>query len=1100
MMRRGLTAALAGGCLLACLASGGSMARAASIDTPGLTVSSNAFPSEFAPGGTGDFEILVRNAGSKPTNGTVTVTDELPAGLSAEFAKGEELSYALAAATEPKPPVATMGCVTHGRLATCTLVSTAMAPGAVLSMDVHADVSATVVEGVPLTNSVLVQGGEALPARASEQVPVGDGSMPYGLQSFSFQDVAPNGLTDQQAGDHPYESTVSYFLNTNHVVSEGLERSEVAAKTRNFVVDLPKGLVGNPQIVPKCPLWRANQLSCPLSTQVGVAMVFTFDQHPGTTLFQNTSVEPIYNVAPEPGEPAQFQFDYEKVPIALHVTVSPETADAVRVSVLGVPNVAKAFGVMATFFGTPQSDSNVYNHNNAAQPLAFLTNPVDCADGPSTASVFTDSRLDPGAFLPTGAPDLADLAWKRATTTVYPAITGCEQLNFDPSLQLIPDTTEADEPTGVTARLHIPQAPDASPDLLTPELDDATVTLPAGLTVSPSAADGLQACSDAQFAEESSEPATCPTASVLGSVKIVTPLLEAPLEGQVFLGAPECTGPGGICTAADVASGRQLRIFLEASGSGVRIKREGRIYANPSTGQLTTKFVENPQLPFETLELHFNGGLRAGLATPQTCGPATTTTDFSAWSSPFTADATPTSVFDVDWNGAGGVCPAIWPFAPSFSAGTSNPDAGQYSPFTLTFGREDREQDLSQIQVQMPPGLIGKLSGVTLCGEPQASQGTCAESSRIGSITAAAGAGAHPFYEKGEIYLTGAYKGAPFGLSIVVPTVAGPFNLGNVVVRSSVYVNPRSAALTVTSDPFPQIIDGIPLRLRTANVTIERPEFIRNPTDCERQQISATINGSQGTQAHVSAPFAVAGCAGLPLQPTFSAYTSAEHTRRSGASLFVKVAMPKGADANVTAAKVELPKLLPSRLETLKHACLAPIFEANPADCDAGSIVGVARVHTPILPVPLVGPVYFVSDGAAKFPELVVVLQGYGIRVDLHAKTFINEKSEITSSTFTNLPDVPFSSFELDLPRGAYSALAAPGNLCYRTLVKRRRLAVRSHGRLVRRDGHILYKTVNVHEKVRRQLFMPTTITGQNGAVFKQRTEITVSGCTRSGG
>jgi hypothetical protein len=328
-------------------------------------------------------------------------------------------------------------------------------------------------------------------------------------------------------------------------------------------------------------------------------------------------------------------------------------------------------------------------------------------------------------------------------------------------------------------------------------------------------------------------------------------------------------------------------------------------------------------------------------------------------------------------------------------------------------------------------------------------------------MTVAAGPGGHPFYTQGSIYLTEHYGGAPFGLSIVVPTQAGPFNLGNVVVRSRINIDENTAALTVSSNPFPQILDGIPIRLRTANVTIERPGFIFNPTSCAQQHITATISGTQGTTAQVSAPFAVSGCAGLHFGPKFTVATSGKTSRANGASLDAKVVFPAGAQSNIASVKVELPKQLPSRLTTLQKACSAAQFESNPAGCPAASVIGVARTSTPILPVELTGPVYFVSHGGEAFPSLVVVLQGDGVRVDLTAATFIS-KAGITSSTFKTIPDVPVSSFELYLPEGRYSALAANGNLC----------------------------TSNLE--------MPTLFTAQDGAQFKQDTKISVTGCPKA--
>ena len=682
---------------------------------------------------------------------------------------------------------------------------------------------------------------------------------------------------------------------------------------------------------------------------------------------------------------------------------------------------------------------------------------MDCSTAPQVTTVSVDSWQDPGPYLPDGQPNLADPRWVSKSTTQFPSLTGCELLQFNPSLTVTPDTTRADEPAGTTVNLNIPQAPQEFPALITPEFKNTTVTLPSGLSISPSAGDGLAGCSDAQIDLSAAGLGSCPAGSQIGTVKITTPLLTEPLEGQVFLGTPNCDP----CSNADASDGNMYRLFLQFEGAGVVVKLEGHIYANTSTGQLTTTFKDTPQLPVSNVQLHFNSGLRASLATPQSCGTFTSTADMTPYSSPITPDATPASQFSVDWDGNGGACPGVWPFKPSFSAGTSNPNAGQLSPLTVTFNREDREQDFSQIKVITPPGLLGSLTGVPLCGEPQADLGTCSASSQIGEMTVAAGPGSHPFYQKGQVYLTGPYKGAPFGLSIVTPTHAGPFNLGNVVVRARINVDPETTALTVTTDPLPQILDGIPLRLRTTNVTINRPGFIFNPTDCAQLHITATISGSQGTQTEDSAPFAVSGCAGLPFGPKFSVATSGKTSKANGASLDAKLVFPSGPQSNIARVKVELPKQLPSRLTTLQKACPDSVFAANPAGCPAASVIGAVQTHTPILPVKLVGPVYFVSHGGAAFPNLVAVLQGYGVRVNLVGETFIS-KAGITSSTFTNVPDVPVSSFELFLPQGPFSALAANGNLC------------------------------------KDRLAMPTLFTAQDGAQLKQNTPIQVTGCAKA--
>jgi hypothetical protein len=583
------------------------------------------------------------------------------------------------------------------------------------------------------------------------------------------------------------------------------------------------------------------------------------------------------------------------------------------------------------------------------------------------------------------------------------------------------------------------------------------------MSVNPGVADGLQGCSDAQISLFSADPAICPDASQIGTAEVHTPLLDHPLAGAVYIGTPLCNP----CNDADAASGRMLRLFIGVDDpqSGVVVKLPGTVAANPSTGRLTATFKNNPQLPFSDLQLQFKGGPRAPLATPQTCGVFTTTSDLVPWSAPETPDATPSSSFGVNWDGAGGACPASASFAPSFTAGTVVPKAGGYTPFTLTLGRADREQDLSQIQVHMASGLLGTLSSVPLCGEPQAGLGTCSQASRIGTTTVAAGAGSNPFHLSGPVYLTGPYNGAPFGLSVAVPAVAGPFNLGTVVVRAAITIDPQTAAVTVTSGALPQIIDGVPVRLRTVNVTVDRPGFIFNPTNCSAQAIAAAIASAQGATAAVSTPFAVGGCASLPFKPKFTASTQAKTTKANGASLTVKVASSPG-QANVAKVDLQLPKALPSRLTTLQKACTEAQFNANPAGCAPGSVIGIAKAITPLLNVPLSGPAILVSHGGAAFPDVEFVLQGQGVTVVLDGKTQI--KKGVTYSHFDTVPDAPISSFETILPQGPHSVLAANtktgpnGSLCGASLV------------------------------------LPTTITGQNGAQIKQSTKLAVTGCKKA--
>jgi uncharacterized protein DUF11 len=1067
-MRRVLVRGVIGVSLALAGPLGASGTAAAAVPGPGFSIQALARPTVFASQYDRStrpniYQLTVTNTGSEPTDGsTVTVSDGLPRGLTPTSVAGALIG-------EAGTP---LSC--EAAIATCTYEGV-LRPSESLRVLIEVEVPPGVSGSV--TDTAAVSGGGAPSASANVTTTIGSAeesaAEPYGLAAVAAEATGVNGLLDSQAGDHPYETTVSFWLNTFESQTPALGRTYetaggvrgYAAHTKDVVADVPPGFVGNPEVVEKCPLYKVISDACPASTQIGFAKL-TLGSPDGILQgqFQGTqaSVDPIYNVVPEKGYPAEFVIHYGgTVTVPLYASVTPDSDYGVRITTPGIPEFGSPVEVSVTFFGTPATDASIYNSYKkavtGAAPVAFLDNPVNCSTAPQIARVSVDSWENPGSYLPDGQPNLADPNWRSLSTTEFPSLTGCELLQFNPSLSVLPDTTRADEPAGFTVDLNVPQAQQQFPALITPEIENTTVTLPSGVSISPSAGDGLQGCSDEQIDLSSAGMGSCPTGSQIGSALVTTPLLGEPLEGQVYLGDPHCDP----CSNADASDGNMYRIFLQLEGSGVVVKLEGHIYANTSTGQLTTTFKNIPQLPVSNVQLHFNSGLRAALATPQSCGMFTSTADLTPWSSPITPDATPISQYDVDWNGDGEACPAVWPFKPVFEAGTSNPNAGQLSPLTVTFDREDREQDFSQIEVVTPPGLLGSLSSVPLCGEPQADLGTCPAASQIGEMTVAAGPGSHPYYQKGMVYLTGPYKGAPFGLSIVVPTRAGPFNLGNVVVRAQIAVNPETTALTVTTDPLPQILDGIPLRLRTTNVTINRPGFIFNPTDCGQLHITATISGSQGTQVEESAPFAVSGCAGLPFGPKFSVATSGKTSRAAGASLDAKLVFPSGPESNIARVKVELPKQLPSRLSTLQKACPDTVFAANPAACPVASVIGAVQAVTPILPVKLRGPVYFVSHGDAAFPNLVAVLEGYGVRVDLVGETFIS-KAGITSSTFTNVPDVPVSSFELFLPEGPYSALAANGDLC------------------------------------KDKLLMPTLFVAQDGAQLKQKTPIQVTGCAKA--
>jgi hypothetical protein len=808
------------------------------------------------------------------------------------------------------------------------------------------------------------------------------------------------------------------------------------------------------------------------------------------------------------GEPARFGFRVYGIPVLLDTSVRTGGDYGVTVDAKNISEVAEFLGSEVTFWGVPGDEQHnisrtevclahqvaVAEHEPGdayveqdepcgpfedARPVPLLSLPTSCS-GALGSMVEGDSWREPGVVVSSGL------------TSAMPALDGCNRLQFDPSIEVAPDSLAGSTATGLAVRVNVPQSVSLNPSGLSEaDVKNTTVALPAGIAVNPSGADGLQACSEAQIGLSSAEPASCPSASKVGLVKIKTPLLANPLEGAAYL-ASQNSNPFGSLLA--------LYVFVEDPVSGSRVKLAGEVVANPLTGQLVATFKNTPQLPFETFELHFFGGDRAPLASPARCGAYTTTASIEPWTGTGEADAS--STFNIASGPAsfsepgGAPCPGgQLPFSPSLTGGATNISAGVFSPLTLTMTRKDGEQNLQSVEAHLPPGLSGILSNVELCPEPNANLGECPPNSLIGETTISVGVGGDPFtVGGGKFYLTGPYNGsggctvgspgcAPFGITFEVPAKAGPFDLKRntanpagedpcdcVIVRGKIEVNPITAAITIKSDPpgspyaIPTSIEGIPLEIQHINATTTRGNFQFNPTNCNKMEVTGTIHSSENTTSTVGVPFQVTNCAALKFAPKFSVSASGKTSKANGASLKVKLTYPQapfGSQANLKSVKVDLPKQLPSRLTTLQKACTAAQFEANPSGCPAASIVGHATAITPLIPVALAGPAYFVSYGGAKFPELVIVLQGYGVTLDLHGETFIS-KAGITSSTFHTVPDAPVGSFELTLPQGKYSALAAYGNLC------------------------------------KNKLAMPTLFNAQNGLAIKQSTPITVTGCPKT--
>ncbi len=1127
----------------------------AEVVGPQWTISSVSTPTNFSPSakpGEDYYKVLVTNTGGaaagcteahrvaevaagaspvlchvgSPVSDPVTITDVLPEGLVVDPG-GVFGENTLSSASGLRPNVvyggeqrgASFKCV----LATCTY-SAVVIPDETLEITVPVDVLSGAQALSPLVNTVQVSGGGAPSALQSESTTISGTPAGFGIPPGA----ATTSLSSLQAGAHP-DITSTYGFST---VNTG---GVLAANPKDVTYRLPSGFASNFADTPQCTQAQYLAEACPVDTQVGVTTVFLEPDEIGIRGEYEHYLEAVYNLVPETGQLATVAFSISDdffvegqvslrpfgergaageplepygADVSFHnIDADIQSVVAGSLTVWGVPSDpvhnamrrrAGSYAIDGPTLGFGASDEGV-------SPVPYFTNPTSCA-GPLRSEFQVDSWEEPGHY---------------ATAQMeYGPLDGCDRLMFEPQLEVQPSANSAESPTGLNVNLEVPQHEQDAYGVVAPHLHDAKVVLPAGMTVNPSAGAGLQACTEAEFQYESEvvnpEPGRgCPKESKLGTARAKSP------------GVPnneEATGSLYLATPYENKFGTLLAIdlVLRIPDRGVVVTAPGKVELDPVTGQLTTTFQENPQLPVSDFVFTFHQGATSPLVTPPTCGAYTTHATFNPWSEPL-QEHTLLAKFTITSGVEGGACPSGGgaggiPFHPLVTAGTENPNAGAYSPLNILIDRKDGEQEITGFASQLPLGLTGNLSGIPFCGEAdiqrargktgaqEQAEPSCPAASQIGYTVADAGVGQVLAQAPGKIYLAGPFEGAPFSVVGIVAAKVGPFDLGTVVVHFPLDINPITAGVTIpagAADQIPHIIKGIVVHVREIRVYIDRAKFMLNPTDCEQMSFAATVIGGGADPTNpagydpvtATSPFRVTACQALAFKPSFKASTSGKTSRANGASLHVTLgypSAPQGTQANIKSVKVELPKQLPSRLTTLQKACTAGQFEANPAGCPAASIVGHAKAITPILPVPLEGPAYFVSYGGAKFPELVIVLQGYGVTIDLHGETFISKKG-ITSSTFRTVPDQPVTSFELTLPQGPDSALAANGNLCAltKTVLVKRKVKVRSKGRT---------RTVTrkVKSTVSASMLMPTAFTAQNGAVIKQNTPISVTGCPKA--
>lgn len=986
------------------------------VDGSGLGGYANVFTTVPGGAGTGDIAIFPTNVGGAASKGPITVNlGPLPPGI---------VTAGPAAGTDSK---GTWSCTTATSAVQCTSTEAvpALAPIASIRVPIEVLFSFGATAQVPVT---VTGGGAALPAGFQLPLVVSSQPAPAGIAAFFSAPLDAAGNPATQAGGHPHSLVTAFHLNTQRT---SFGRVVPAGDIKDVNVELPPGLVGNPLITARCPQGvpvptpNSDRPACsePESAKYAVGWLY-----PGATSFGALGVTgtsaPFYNNVPVAGAAAQFSTKVVSPVSTLLGALRSEEDFGISVKAPNTAVFKSVFYIDTVFFGNPPGGGG----------KAFFRNATDCAEQARQAPVLSfaaSTWQEPQRFA-------------KATEFLAP-VTGCEQLKFGPAFSFQPTSTQGSSGVGATAHLHIDQSNLANPNqLATPDLKQSVVTLPRGFNVNPSQANGLEACSEAQVGYErgkaplplnptrfNNDPVSCPDGSKLGTAEARTPLLEEPLQGTIYLAEQE-KNPFGSLIA--------LYLVFESPRFGITLKLPGKVELDPSSGQITATFDHVPQQPVEDLTLHFRGGgPRSEFATPEVCGTYTTTGSWTPWSAPQSGPPSQTSdSFNVSGNCASS--PGARPFNPSFEAGVADPIAGAYSPLVIKVSRRDGEQELRHIDFTLPPGESARLAGIPYCpegaiagaagksGKEEIASSSCPPASQIGTVDAAAGVGSEPFHTGGKAYLAGPYKGAPLSAVVITPAVAGPFDLGNVVIRSPLYVDLETAQVTAKSDPIPTILRGIPLKIRSVTIKIDRSGFAINPTNCEAMSVAARLGSSDGATASPSNRFQVGNCRALAFKPRLKLRLKGATKRSGHPALKAVVTYPKkGAYANIARAQVGLPHSEFLDQGNLDKVCKQA--ELRSATCPKRSIYGRAKAWTPLLAEPLEGPVYLGVGFGYKLPALVADLNGQ-VRILLKGRVDTTKRDGIRT-TFEAVPDAPVSRFVIEMKGGKkYGLIENSENIC----------------------------------------------------------------------
>lgn len=811
----------------------------------------------------------------------------------------------------------------------------------------------------------------------------------FGIKEFSMEVIDENGDPYTQAGGHPYEKIIHYRFDKNIVPGKEWDIEPPKSFIKDTITEQPPGQsTVRAEAVKKCPAASAAEGHCPSESQVGTITAEGINDKGA----QGQETKPLYEIVAPEGVATRYATVDPFTPSDSSVRTGTDYGTSSSASSLSADS--RVYSLTVTLWGVPAE--HILHGTNSA----ILRNPTNC-NGPQIAHLRVDTWEEPGR-------------WVTASTQL-PANTGCDKLKFEPSIEWRPTSAVADSPIGLHVDIH--QAQRTGPhELANADLSGVLIQPAKGLVFNPTGADGLVGCSSAQFGFHEDTPAHCPDAAKIGKVEIDTPLLDHPLLGSIYMAAPH-----------DNPFDSMFAIYLAVAdpGSGVVVKLAGEVQTNPHDGQLTTTFSENPQLPVEDFKLDFFAGPRSLLRTPLACGTYPTASSITPWSAPQSGPpAHPTDTYEISSAPNNGRCvadEAEAPNKPTFRAGTVDPVAGAYSPFVMRLHREDGTQQIADLAVTPPPGLLGRLAGIPRCpdgaiataaqrtGAEERAMPSCPASSKVGTIVVGAGAGSNPFYETGNMYVGDAYRGAPLSMVAIVPVVAGPFDFGTVVVRTPLRVNLETAQVGVQSDPLPTILEGVPLDVRTIEVKLDRPGFTVNPTSCNASATNSTVTSLVGSSVQLSDPFRTGGCRKLGFAPKIRLSLLGSPRRRSHPALHAVLKMPEGG-ANIAQVTAAMPPTEFLDNEHIRDICTRPQFLQG--ECPADSVYGYAKAWSPLLDKPLAGPIYMRS-ATRGLPELVADLNG-----EFHlalAGRISGTGGAGIGADISSVPDVPVTKFTMTL-------------------------------------------------------------------------------------